>query len=132
MTPTVLSTLTDPARRPRRQHGVWKREPRSRFACLWCVTRDGSSPSMIPFTSSHSTSNSTCGDFSMMPLCAPIADVMMSRGIEDPEQFLAPSKWSDMPSPLQIQGMRAAVDRILLAVRLKQRVVVFGDYDCDG
>ena len=68
----------------------------------------------------------------MMPLCAPIADVMMSRGIEDPEQFLAPSKWSDMPSPLQIQGMRAAVDRILLAVRLKQRVAVFGDYDCDG
>jgi single-stranded-DNA-specific exonuclease len=37
-----------------------------------------------------------------------------------------------MPSPLQIQGMKEAVDRILLAVRLKQRVVVFGDYDCDG
>ena len=67
-----------------------------------------------------------------MPLCAPIADVMMSRGIEDPEQFLAPSKWSDMPAPLQIQGMKDAVDRILLAIRLKQRVAVFGDYDCDG
>ena len=68
----------------------------------------------------------------MMPLCAPIADVMMNRGIEDPETFLAPSKWSDMPSPLQIQGMNEAVDRILLAVRLKQRIAVFGDYDCDG
>ena len=29
-------------------------------------------------------------------------------------------------------GMTQAVDRVFVAIRDKQRIAVFGDYDCDG
>jgi single-stranded-DNA-specific exonuclease len=56
----------------------------------------------------------------------------MHRGIDDPEHFLAPSKWSDMPSPFHMEGIGQAIALILKAVRSQQRIAVFGDYDCDG
>lgn len=68
----------------------------------------------------------------MMPLCRPLVDVLKHRGIHDPDQFLGPSQWRDMPSPFLIEGMEKAVDRILEGVRLQQQLAVFGDYDCDG
>jgi single-stranded-DNA-specific exonuclease len=68
----------------------------------------------------------------MMPLCRPLVDVLKHRGIGDPERFLAPSTWSDMPSPFLMEGMEQAVGRILEGVRSQQRIAVFGDYDCDG
>jgi single-stranded-DNA-specific exonuclease len=68
----------------------------------------------------------------MMPLCRPLVDVLKHRGIGDPERFLAPSTWSDMPSPFLMEGMEQAVGRILEGVRSQQRIAVFADYDCDG
>ena len=33
---------------------------------------------------------------------------------------------------MSIAGMTDAVDRVLAAARDKQRIAIFGDYDCDG
>lgn len=67
-----------------------------------------------------------------MFLCQPLLDVLIGRGIDDIDSFIQPPSWNDLPDPLSIPGMTPAVDRVLTAVRAKQRVTVFGDYDCDG
>lgn len=67
-----------------------------------------------------------------MFLCQPLLDVLIGREIEDVDSFIQPPSWSDLPDPLSIPGMTQAVDRVLGAVRQKQRITVFGDYDCDG
>lgn len=67
-----------------------------------------------------------------MFLCQPLLDVLIGRGIEDVDSFIQPPSWNDLPDPFSIPGMAPAVDRVLAAVRQKQRITVFGDYDCDG
>ena len=67
-----------------------------------------------------------------MFLCQPLLDVLIARGIEDIDSFIQPSSWNDLSEPESIPGMTGAVDRVLAAVRDKQRIAIFGDYDCDG
>jgi single-stranded-DNA-specific exonuclease len=67
-----------------------------------------------------------------MFLCQPLLDVLIGRGIEDVDSFIQPPSWNDLPDPLSMTGMTHAVDRVLAAIRDKQRIAVFGDYDCDG
>lgn len=67
-----------------------------------------------------------------MFLCQPLLDVLIGRGIEDIDSFIQPPSWNDLPDPMSIPGMAQSVDRVLGAVRHKQRITVFGDYDCDG
>jgi len=67
-----------------------------------------------------------------MFLCQPLLDVLIGRRIEDVDSFIQPPSWNDLPDTLSITGMTQAVDRVLAAIRDKQRVAVFGDYDCDG
>ena len=67
-----------------------------------------------------------------MFLCQPLLDVLIARGIEDVDSFIQPPSWNDLPDPLSIPGMSQAVDRVLAAIRQKQRITIFGDYDCDG
>ena len=67
-----------------------------------------------------------------MFLCQPLLDVLIARGIEDVDSFVQPPSWNDLPDPLSMTGMTQAVDRVLAAIRDKQRIAVFGDYDCDG
>ncbi|MGB6131039.1 MAG: DHH family phosphoesterase [Acidobacteriaceae bacterium] len=67
-----------------------------------------------------------------MFLCQPLLDVLIARGIEDIDSFIQPPSWSDLPDPVSIAGMTGAVERVLAAVRDKQRIAIFGDYDCDG
>jgi single-stranded-DNA-specific exonuclease len=67
-----------------------------------------------------------------MFLCQPLLDVLIGRGIEDVDAFIQPPSWNDLPDPLSMTGMTQAVDRVLAAVRDKERIAVFGDYDCDG
>jgi len=67
-----------------------------------------------------------------MFLCQPLLDVLIGRGIEDIDSFIQPPSWNDLPGPESIPGMTGAVDRVLAAVRDKQRFAIFGDYDCDG
>jgi len=67
-----------------------------------------------------------------MFLCQPLLDVLIARGIEDIDSFIQPPSWSDLPDPVSIPGMIGAIDRVLAAVRDRQRIAIFGDYDCDG
>ena len=67
-----------------------------------------------------------------MFLCQPLLDVLIRRGIEDVDSFIQSPAWSDLPDPFSIPGMAQAVDRVITAIKQKQRITVFGDYDCDG
>ena len=55
------------------------------------------------------------------------------RGIDDAdlEKFLNPSL-RDLADPAELPGIAAAADVILDALVAQKRIVVFGDYDCDG
>ena len=64
----------------------------------------------------------------------PTAQILINRGIhqsEDIERFLAP-KLSFLRDPFEIPDMQKAVDRVLDAVRSKEKIYVWGDYDADG
>jgi single-stranded-DNA-specific exonuclease len=63
-----------------------------------------------------------------------IAQLLLCRGIEDPEeahQFLAP-KLTGLREPEELPGMTAAADCIAAAIAARQRIVIYGDYDVDG
>jgi single-stranded-DNA-specific exonuclease len=63
-----------------------------------------------------------------------VAQLLISRGICDPDvarQFLDP-KLSALRDPDQLPGCTAAAERIHRAMRSKERIVIYGDYDVDG
>jgi single-stranded-DNA-specific exonuclease len=65
--------------------------------------------------------------------CNPVLlDVLAGRGIEDIDAFLRDPTWNDLPDPMSIPSMEEAVDRVLRAVRERERIAIHGDYDCDG
>ena len=57
--------------------------------------------------------------------------LLRQRGIVDFEKFFNPSL-ADLADPHELPGVPAAVDKMIEAVRAGRRIVVFGDYDCDG
>ncbi|MGH2606953.1 MAG: single-stranded-DNA-specific exonuclease RecJ, partial [Anaerolineales bacterium] len=62
------------------------------------------------------------------------AQILFRRGHRSPEavaHFLAPGA-SPISGDVSLQGMEAAVDRLLAARRTGGKVVIFGDYDADG
>lgn len=64
----------------------------------------------------------------------PIAVVLAARGIRTPEaaqRFLQP-KLSDLSDPEALGGIRDAVKRISAALRRRERIAIFADYDADG
>jgi single-stranded-DNA-specific exonuclease len=64
----------------------------------------------------------------------PTAQILINRGIslnDEIERFLAP-KLSFLRDPFEIPDMHKAVERTLSAVRNKEKVFVWGDYDADG
>ncbi len=66
--------------------------------------------------------------------CKPIADLLGQRGISTAEQahkFLYPSL-KDMHDPFLMEDMDKAVDRLNRAMGLKEKIMVYGDYDVDG
>ena len=67
-----------------------------------------------------------------MRLCLPILEVLSHRGIKDPEHFLRQPTWQDLPSAFSIAGVSDGVARLRRAIEERERVVIFGDYDCDG
>ena len=63
-----------------------------------------------------------------------LADVLLGRGHSDLERtkrFLAP-KLAHLTAPDAMIGRDGAAERLAFAVKNGERVVVFGDYDCDG
>lgn len=61
--------------------------------------------------------------------------LLANRGIttrEEAERFLHPSYERDMHDPFLMKDMEKAVVRIFEAVEAKQKIIIYGDYDCDG
>lgn len=54
--------------------------------------------------------------------------VLAARGLSSDD----PASNARLPSPLRIPGMEQAARRIARAAAGKERVLIFGDYDCDG
>ena len=62
------------------------------------------------------------------------AELLVRRGFSDPEKakkFLFPSV-DQMEDPLLLTGMEQAVQRIRTALENQEKIVVYGDFDCDG
>ncbi|MEM7059087.1 MAG: single-stranded-DNA-specific exonuclease RecJ [Pseudomonadota bacterium] len=63
-----------------------------------------------------------------------VARQLAANGIEaeQAESYLAPKLRDLMPDPSTVTAMDAAADRLVHAVRARQKIAVFGDYDVDG
>lgn len=64
-----------------------------------------------------------------------LASLLWRRGLrtaEEVERFLRPSWERDVHDPFLFNDMQRAVDRIMTAVRNREKIVVHGDYDADG
>jgi single-stranded-DNA-specific exonuclease len=63
-----------------------------------------------------------------------IAQVLHNRGLDEPDdiaRFLDP-KLTDLHPPELLGGVDAAAERLCRAVRDRQKVCIYGDYDVDG
>ncbi|HBR40070.1 MAG TPA: single-stranded-DNA-specific exonuclease RecJ [Sulfitobacter pontiacus] len=63
-----------------------------------------------------------------------LCQVLARRGVaaEEAEAFLAPSLRDLLPDPRSLRDMEKAATRFLSAVKARQRIAVFADYDVDG
>ncbi|WP_136635140.1 single-stranded-DNA-specific exonuclease RecJ [Pseudooceanicola onchidii] len=63
-----------------------------------------------------------------------LAQVLARRGVNaaEAEAFLAPSLRDLLPDPRSLRDMEAAAARFLRAVKGRERIAVFADYDVDG
>ncbi len=64
-----------------------------------------------------------------------LGHLLFHRGIktaDQAEKFLKPNYERDLHDPFLILGMDKAVDRIILAISQNEKIVIYGDYDCDG
>lgn len=63
-----------------------------------------------------------------------LASILINRNIdtnEKVEQFISPTR-SDFHDPFLMPDMEKAVERILKAIQIKEKVIIYGDYDVDG
>ena len=64
----------------------------------------------------------------------PAAKTLVNRGLADPDaarRFLAPSL-EDLHDPMTMRDMPQAVERLQRAIRLREKILIYGDYDVDG
>lgn len=63
-----------------------------------------------------------------------IARLLADKGVEasEADAYLAPKLRDLMPDPSTLVDMDAAADRLVSALRKRQKIAVFGDYDVDG
>ena len=65
---------------------------------------------------------------------SPAAQVLVSRGLGDPaaaRRFLRPSL-EELCDPFSMRDMACAVERLRQAIRNRERILIYGDYDVDG
>ncbi|PIV73729.1 MAG: single-stranded-DNA-specific exonuclease RecJ [Rhodobacteraceae bacterium CG17_big_fil_post_rev_8_21_14_2_50_65_11] len=67
-------------------------------------------------------------------LAPPVARVLARRGVtpEAAPGFLAPSLRDLLPDPRRLRDMQTAATRFLQAVKGRERIAIFADYDVDG
>jgi single-stranded-DNA-specific exonuclease len=71
---------------------------------------------------------------SALRIAAPAAGILVHRGLRDPaaaRRFLQPSL-DDLHDPLAMRDMPRAVARLREAIRDRQKILIYGDYDVDG
>ncbi|MFW8594863.1 single-stranded-DNA-specific exonuclease RecJ [Cribrihabitans neustonicus] len=63
-----------------------------------------------------------------------VCQVLARRGVpaHEAQAFLEPKLRDLLPDPRKMKDMEAAAERFLAAVRRKERIAVFADYDVDG
>ncbi len=64
-----------------------------------------------------------------------LAKLLYHRGIKEADEadrFLNPDYERDTNDPFLILNMERGVERIMRAIEEEERIVVYGDYDCDG
>lgn len=63
-----------------------------------------------------------------------LGNILASRGVDpnNAQSFLSPSLRDLMPDPSTLLDMDKAASRFLTAVKQKQRIAIFADYDVDG
>ncbi|MGH9664687.1 MAG: single-stranded-DNA-specific exonuclease RecJ, partial [Bryobacteraceae bacterium] len=69
-----------------------------------------------------------------LQLRLPAASVLWTRGYREAaaaRRFLHPSI-DDLNDPALLPGLDRAVDRLLQAVRQREKILLYGDYDVDG
>ena len=59
-----------------------------------------------------------------------ISDLLINRGIQDPHEL--EFSLQGLPSPDSLPDIDVAVQRICAAIEQQQRLMIVGDYDCDG
>ena len=92
-----------------------EREVVGKLAALLCVNKDGAK----------------ADDLRTYEI---IADLLVQRGIttyEEAEMFFRP-KYEHLHDPFLLNDMDKAVERILLAIKAEEKILVYGDYDVDG
>ena len=63
------------------------------------------------------------------------AKVLCHRGITNAEEaaiFLDPENRQKFHDPFLMKGMPVAIDRIIQALKSKEKIIIYGDYDVDG
>ena len=86
----------------------------------------------LPLTSEESKIEAQLA--TRFPTCAPIARLLVQRGIKTREQvreFFYPSL-SQLHDPFLMRDMDKAVARLNDALGAKEKIMVYGDYDVDG
>ncbi|MCE9628992.1 MAG: single-stranded-DNA-specific exonuclease RecJ [Candidatus Vogelbacteria bacterium] len=71
----------------------------------------------------------------LAPLPELVAKLLYNRGITDIDEadpFLNPDYEKHIHDPFLMTDMDKAVERILLAIKNNEKIVIFGDYDADG
>ncbi|MBU6387927.1 MAG: single-stranded-DNA-specific exonuclease RecJ, partial [Planctomycetes bacterium] len=63
-----------------------------------------------------------------------VSQLLLSRGISqiDAARLFLECKFSDLRDPQELPGIDVAAQRILRAVRDREPIVIYGDYDADG
>jgi len=66
-------------------------------------------------------------------ISAELMKLLVGRGVKEDEaqKFLYPSL-SDLSSPFEIADMDKAAERVRRAISNKEKILIYGDYDCDG
>jgi len=70
-------------------------------------------------------------EHSLSPLLARILTQRKITAATDVEKFLQPSL-AQLPDPQLLLGMEPAVARLLRAIKEREKIVIYGDYDVDG
>ncbi len=79
----------------------------------------------------HEAAAELAGRLKVSPL---VAQILLNRGISEPDdchRFLKPTL-KDLHDPALIAGLPKAAERIARAIKDREKIVIYGDYDVDG